>query len=109
MTRCKIFQLDASYSPPHPSYTRSSHPTPPPSPSSHIGREVSLSLLPRALLLCHQVTSPASSLSGRLSQVTQPGCEAFLLYFHKQNRKEATVMRKHNTPPPVRYWFPTFS
>ena len=59
----------------------------------HICREVSLSLFPRALLLCHQVTSPASSLSGSLSQVTQPGCEAFLLYFHKQNREETTVMR----------------
>ena len=53
MTRCKIFQLDASYSPSHPSNTCSSQTTPPPSPSSHIGREVSLSLFPRALLLCH--------------------------------------------------------
>ena len=33
MTRCKIFQLDASYSPPHPSNTCSSQTTPPPSPS----------------------------------------------------------------------------
>ena len=75
MTRCKIFQLDASYSPSHPSNTCSSQTTPPPSPSSHIGREVGLSLFPRTLLLCHQVTSPASSLFGSLSQVTQPGCE----------------------------------
>ena len=52
MTRCKIFQLDASYSPSHPSNTCSSQTTPPPSPSSHIGREVRLSLFPRALLLC---------------------------------------------------------
>ena len=74
----------------------------PPGPASHIGRVVCLRLPPTPLLLHHDVPPSPCHLLGALPQMANPGCQASCLSPHKQSRKIAPVLAKHNTPLPVR-------
>ena len=83
--------------------------SPPHTPPSHIRRMISSRPSPSPLLLCHQVSPPASHLPCRRTKVTKPCRQACCLDFHKQGREIPAILAQDHTPPPICHWLATLS